>query len=300
MIGPVLRILLIGLHGAAIAAEQPLPSAEMESVLDSGQVVAVPGRNNFAPASANALVVDAGKPLPAITSAPNARFLRLNGFTRWNEGLRKLVDGMPRLAYLVVIGEAAELTDDWKFLCALPELRYLRLELAHLDTLPPWFRDLKQLRGLDLSRNRLRGIPPAVLALTALEELDLSENAIDRIDDSLAALTALRRLNLAHNAIRVVARSVAPPPSLVLLELEHNKLEAAPVALITGSKLEQLKLEYNYFSEVPESWLTTTGVKRLSLSNFSGNSDVIVKQRPDIRLTLFGKEDVLRPDSPRE
>src|ERR1043165_8303028 len=91
------RIFLFGSLCAAVSVAQPLPSAEMESVFNGGRVITLPGRDDAAVVQADGWVVDAGKPLLAVVPAANVRYLRLKGFTGWNDGLRKLVGSLPKL-----------------------------------------------------------------------------------------------------------------------------------------------------------------------------------------------------------
>jgi hypothetical protein len=131
---------------------------------------------------------------------------------------------------------------------ALPQLRYLRIVDAHLDTLEPLI-PLAGLETLAIVDGDTKTIDVAPLAkLTALERLVLSRNFAMHVEHlgELSALPSLTHLDLGHNSL-AQAPGLERLEGLRHLDLSDNRFEQV-VGLYHLTDLRHLDLSDNRLS----------------------------------------------------
>jgi hypothetical protein len=284
---PAVAIVYIAWLGVNLCASGGvLPSQEMHAFHEKAKIIKLPVGSKKIDTEPTGIIVDCSRSIGQIERRDTVAYLRLTNFKSWNSDLADLFQKLPNLRYFIVEGDAAALGPEWAVLQSIPSLRYLWIKLRRLESIPPWFGQLKQVTGIDLSNNRLREVPTDLLSLEQLQELDISENEIRILAHSFAGMTSLERLNLSHNSIMWISEKIIAPPSLRELALDSNKLEVFPAQFTSVGKLERLEIGNNYFDNIPAAWLSKSGIKRLTISRFVQHTEEIKKMRPDLKLIL--------------
>ena len=191
----------------------------------------------------------------------------------------------------------------------LSDLKYLRLDRIHLDSLPESIGNLKNLQYLGLRGNKLISLPESIGDLSSLKELDLSFNYIIMLPKSIGNLTNIKKINLYANKLEKIPESIGDLSSLKEISLEMNYIKQLPDSFCNLKSLEYLNLDENLLKSLPESfgnlrnllelhlWANKLheipesfeNLKNLRFVNFNFN---IIKDFPDL-LVKLRKLDVL-------
>lgn len=139
----------------------------------------------------------------------------------------------------------------------------LRLDYAHLTTLPSRLWARTDWRALSLVGNQLSELDPRIGQLTELRALDLSGNAFSTLPDSLARLQQLEVLVLSNNQLRQFPEIVCQLPNLRWLLLKGNQLTELPPTIGQLRRLCILDLSFNPLQTLPAALAHCTELTNL-------------------------------------
>ena len=159
-----------------------------------------------------------------------------------------------------------------------PEVKYLHLCNAGIESLPYSILNLPNLVHIDLSWNKLYHIPATMWQLTNLAFLDISYNHISRIDSTqlgkpgIDKLSKLRHLYANNNLLRSVPRLIGCP--LLILDLSHNLITKFPSAkLVNYSVLNVLRINDNKITSLFSNFKMCLSRTRFSIDESATDQD---------------------------
>ncbi|KAI9287840.1 hypothetical protein BC943DRAFT_202262 [Umbelopsis sp. AD052] len=122
-------------------------------------------------------------------------------------------------------------------------ITHMKINMAHLRTLPPEIGQLKRLESLDLGQNLLETLPPTVGALCNLRELCLSQNRMTEVPACVTKLTKLDSLLLDYNLIEQLPGDLSSLVHLVHLNISGNPITVLPVEISRLADLQKLQTD---------------------------------------------------------
>lgn len=129
----------------------------------------------------------------------------------------------------------------------------LRLDYAHLTTLPERLWARTDWRALSLVGNQLTRLDTRIGQLTELRALDVSGNALTALPNSLAQLQQLEALVLSNNQFAVFPEVLNQLPNLRWLLLKGNQLTELPPTISQLQRLCILDLSFNPLQRLPQA-----------------------------------------------
>lgn len=129
----------------------------------------------------------------------------------------------------------------------------LRLDYAHLTTLPKQLWARTDWRALSLVGNQLTQLDTRIGQLTELRALDVSGNALTTLPSSLVQLQQLEALVLSNNQFAVFPEVLCQLPNLRWLLLKGNQLTELPATISQLQRLCILDLSFNPLQQLPQA-----------------------------------------------
>ena len=217
-----------------------------------------------------------------------------------------LARGCPRLREMKLDGGLPRFPGS---LCALTELRRLKLRGRQIETIPAEISSLKKLEDLDLSRCSLSSLPKELGELPGLTRIDLSRNEEleltperEAFPAELGRLKSLRVLSLSFCGLGAVPAFVGELESLESLNLSRCSLSSLPKELGELSGLTKLDLSYNgsLGNEVfPEELGKMKSLRKLYLRRCGlGTVPAFVGKLESLEVLDLGSNDNLQIDVP--
>lgn len=157
------------------------------------------------------------------------------------------------------------------FIFKLNELRYLCLNIGHLNTVPQWMSRLSLLETLNLQYCDFVTVPEVVCELTNLRKLSLSHNYIRSLPESISKLSKLNELDLNSFSLEELPESFSLPKSFSFLPLRILSLEDCgilniPSVIFDLANLQILNLRGNIGLErIPTSITKLSNLDTLDL-----------------------------------
>jgi Leucine-rich repeat (LRR) protein len=158
-----------------------------------------------------------------------------------------------------------------KAVCHMTGLKWLRVDRAHLEWVPPEVASLTGVQSLSFARNSLITMHGEMARLSKLRFLNCRYNQLNDSafpNDFFERNSELLVIDLSHNQLKEVPESLEHSRKLLVLNLSHNLIEYVPPQLFVNlTQLVHLDLSNNQLETIPPQLRRLTCLQTLILSD---------------------------------